>query len=391
MMVAPVTKICICFGIFLTLFLCLMTANYDYHTLLPNYWKYRNTNQIAVLNKVSNYRYFPTKQTPSQHIAFLKVHKTGSTTAQGIFLRYGLKRNLTFVVANNKSTYPNVISIEESVIPGYNIVPPPKGRRYEILCFHVVYNRSAFEGIMPNDTKYIGIVREPFQQFKSIIRYFDYAKHNKYAQFLRQFLQNITLSKNKENHNPATTVLNNRMAFEFNFPLHLFDSFSLHEVKQYLQKLDEEFDLVIINEYMEESVVLLRRMLNWDVQDVLFVNLNVNQGSSDLNKVGLKEVRLYRKYAALDYELYNFFLKRLWKQINSYGHDILEEISYYKLLRKNLESFCNSKETPILIVEESNWSSSFQVTHEDCDFMRQGEFWYLNEIMKQQYSKKTVY
>ncbi|XP_062598635.1 galactose-3-O-sulfotransferase 4-like [Saccostrea cucullata] len=389
-MVASVTKLCVFFGIFLTVFLCLMTANFDYHTPLQNYWKYRNTVQKTVPNNTSSRFYFPTKKTPSQHIAFLKVHKTGSTTAQGIFLRYGLKRNLTFVVANNKSWFPNIISLEESVIPGYNIVPPPKGKRYEILCFHVVYNRSAFEGIMPNDTKYIGIVREPFLQLKSTIRYFNYGGQNKHAQFLRNFLQNSTSTGRKENNNPATSFLNNRMAFEFNFPRHLFDSFTSHEVKQYLEILDKEFDLVIINEYMDESVVLLRRILNWNVQDVLFVNLNVNQGSSDLNKVGLKEIRLYRQYAALDYELYHFFLKRLWKQINSYGHDILEEISYYKLLRKNLENFCNSKETAILIVEESNWSSSFLVTHEDCDFMRQGEFWYLNEIMEQQYLKKIV-
>ncbi|XP_061186895.1 galactose-3-O-sulfotransferase 4-like [Saccostrea echinata] len=363
-----------------------MTAKFEYRTPLQNYWKYRNTNQIADLNNVSNSIYFPTKQTPNQHIAFLKVHKTGSTTAQGLFLRYGLKRNLTFVVANNKSWFPNIISLEESVIPGYNIIPPPKGKRYEILCFHVVYNRSAFERIMPNDTKYIGIVREPFLHFKSSIRYFNYGGHNGHAQYLRHFLQNSTSTQRKENSNPATSFLNNRMAFEFNFPLHLFDSFSSYEVKQYLEKLDKEFDLVIINEYMDESIVLLRRMLNWDVKDVLFVNLNVNQGTSDLNEIGLKEIHLHRQFATLDYELYHFFLKRLWKQIHSYGHDILEEISYYKLLRKNLENFCNSKETPILIVEESRWSSSFPVTQKDCNFMRQGEFWYLNEIMKQQYS-----
>ncbi|XP_048731153.1 galactose-3-O-sulfotransferase 3-like [Ostrea edulis] len=345
-------------------------------------------NQLRTLGSASG-RYFPTKQrTVHQHVAFLKVHKTGSTTAQGIFLRYGLHKNLTFVVPNNKSWYPNIIALNDSVIPGYNIIPPPVGKTYDILCFHVVYNRLAFEDVMPNDTKYIGIVREPFLQFDSTIRYFRFGEDHGVAQYIRLFLKNPKLYMKKMDQ-LGSTFINNRMAFEYGFPSSLFHSFDMLAVKQYLEKLDKEFHVVIVNEYMDESVILLRRVLNWDLKDILFVNLNVNPNRHDLNQVGLKEIRLYRQYAKLDYELYNFFVKRLWQQIYSYGEDILEEISYFKLLRKHLQNFCSSVDKSFLKVEESSWSSSFSVTKDDCIEMQEGEFWYLRNIMKHQYSNGT--
>jgi hypothetical protein len=351
---------------------------------------YEDMNQLKTPDGAA-WKYFPTKQRKvkvHQHIAFLKVHKTGSTTAQGIFLRYGSHRKLTFVVSSNKSWYPNVISLNDSVIPGNNIRPPPMGKNYDILCFHVLYNRHAFENIMPNDTKYIGVVREPFLQFDSTIRYFKFAEDVGAAQYIRLFLDNPRLYMKRVNSFGASLV-NNRMALEYGFPSSLFRSFDMQLARQYLEKLDKEFDVVIVNEYMDESFILLRRVLNWELKDILFINLHVSPNHLDLNKISLREIRLYRHYAKLDYELYNFFLKRLWQQINYYGRDILEEISYFKLLRKHLQNFCDVEESNSLKVEESLWSLSFNVTKDDCMEMKQTEFWHLGNIMKYQYPDRT--
>jgi hypothetical protein len=365
-------------------------VNYISHLSLKHISTYEdvNYNQPRTFDSAA-LKYFPTKQrTVYQHIAFLKVHKTGSTTAQRIFLRYGIRRNLTFVVSDNKATFPNIISLKDTVRPGSNIVPPPVGKNYDILCFHVLYNRSAFENIMPNDTKYIGVVREPFLQFDSTIRYFDLGKDVGAARYIRLFLENPTFYL-KTKDSAYASFVNNRMSLEYGFPSSLFHSFDMQLARQYLEKLDKEFDVVVVNEYMDESVILLRRVLNWELKDILFVNLQVSPNHLDLNKIGLREIRLYRHYAKLDYELYNFFLKRLWQQINSYGKDILEEISYFKLLRKHLQNFCDSKKSKLLKVEESLWSLSFNVTKDDCVEMQQTEFWHLKKIMKYQYPHRT--
>ena len=115
----------------------------------------------------------PQSKKEVQHIAFLKVHKAASSTAQNIFLRFGWYRNLTFVLspAKKPSGYPNVISLRES-LTNSNILPPPEGRQYDILCNHVFYSNEAFRKFMPNDTVFIGILREPFDLYNSILNYF---------------------------------------------------------------------------------------------------------------------------------------------------------------------------------------------------------------------------
>lgn len=316
------------------------------------------------------------------HIAFLKVHKTGSKTAQSIFLRYGIERNLTFVVPNNKSWHRNIISINDTVIPGYNIIPPPKGKHFDILCFHVVYNRTAFEKLMPNDTKYVGILREPYLQFDSTLRYFKPNEVFGNGRNVSTFLKNPQLY---ENEDVTFSFTNNRMAFEFGFPSHLFKNFNATEATNYLQKLDKEFDVVLVNEYMDESVVLLRRILNWNVRDILFLTLNKNRRKHTVDTSELEKRKLYRQYAKLDYALYEYFLVRLWRQIHFYGHDIMSEISYFKSLRKTVEVFCSTDSMADLFIQESKWNKRFSLDRRDCENMDKHEWNSVDEIISTQY------
>lgn len=70
-----------------------------------------------------------------------------------------------------KGHYDNVISQGTSLNED-NIVPPSKNNTFDILCCHVLYNRRAFQKYIPGKTAYIGIVREPFEQFIFTLKYF---------------------------------------------------------------------------------------------------------------------------------------------------------------------------------------------------------------------------
>ncbi|XP_052684609.1 galactose-3-O-sulfotransferase 2-like [Crassostrea angulata] len=341
-------------------------------------WKYdSNTNQRHKALRVAG---LPSNQKQVHHIFYLKVHKAGSSTVQNVFLRYGIDRNLTFVVPNNSSGYRNVISCTDTAIPGYNIIPSPKDKHFEMLCFHVLYNRTALDKILPNDTKYVAIVREPYLQFDSTLRYFKPVFGD--GQNVRTFLKNPHLSKNQDVRGSFT---NNRMAFEFDFPESLFRDFNSHEIQEYLKKLDEEFDVVLVNEYMEESIVLLRRILNWKVKDVIFLILNKNNVVHTVDNTELEKRQLYRQYAKLDYALYEFFFERLWRQINIFGQDIFREISYFKSLRRTVENFCLTDSGPFIFVQNSTWSESFRVSRKDCDDMLRHEKDYVDMILPRQY------
>ncbi|XP_052064237.1 galactose-3-O-sulfotransferase 2-like [Mytilus californianus] len=321
-----------------------------------------------------------------KRIAFLKVHKAGSTTAQNIFLRYGEYRNLTFVLPIIREDHlDNVISVQ-STLNDKNILPPPQNRTYDILCCHVLYSSEAFHKYMPTDTAYIGIVREPFDQFLSTLNYFRaphiferIKAHNK----VLKYLQDPTQYKHGLPYRWSMT--NNRMAIEFGFPSNLFRQYLEEESMNYLTKLDKEFQFVIIMEYFTESVVMMRRILGWTTKDVLYLRKDSARWSYSF--ADNTHRHLYERFAKLDYDLYNFFYRRLWSQIQKEGLDFNLELLYFDRLRKEVEDYCTYTvdKSSGYIVAASMWSATFVVSRDDCDYLKKSELFFVERIRRRQY------
>ncbi|XP_062566474.1 galactosylceramide sulfotransferase-like [Saccostrea cucullata] len=370
------------------------------------YWKYRRllylilpltlvfllTTNIFCIPKETHFTL--NSNTPRHHIAYIKVHKAASSTIQNILLRYGYLRNLTFVLGRNANMYPNVISITES-ITNYNIEPPPKNRTFDILCSHVIYNRDSFRAIMPRDTIYLASVREPFTVFISTLHYFrpPYIFNTNASDPISMYLTN----PGKYEPEVKNSLTNNRMAFELGFPLHLFHSKNLTGINVYLKKLDKEMDLILVVERLEESIVLLRRLLHWELQDVLYLPKNKFEELDNKTKSKLKEKfylqkgakQKFEKWATLDYILYKFAVEKLERQIQSQNADFHDEVAYFKFIRKKVEEFCLKQSRPYrnvtLTVKASVWNDRFVVDSLMCSQMILRESYFVKEIRYQQY------
>ena len=330
-----------------------------------------------------------------QHIAFLKVHKAASSTAQNIFLRFGWKRNLTFVLApaDNPSRYPNIISLRESLTET-NILPPPAGKHYDILCNHVFYEKEAFSRFMPSDAQYIGIVREPFELYKSILNYFRpryifklIEGPNPASQFLRD----------PEKYEPKGKLFyswtNNRMAIEFGFPESLVRSFNQTAVDSYLEKLGSEFAFVIVSEYFEDSVVMMRRILNWQTKDILYLSLNVAKKKNETAISQPYDRTFYKNYAKLDYAIYDFFYHRLRDQIRHEGSDYDDELLAFKDIRKSVQEFCTTSypdKPAMLDFPETRWGHKFTIDANDCRDLMRPEIPFITDIRVRQYGSKDI-
>lgn len=255
-----------------------------------------------------------------RHVAFLKVHKTASSTAQNVFLRFGDTRKLTFILAHTHgvSNYLNVISYVNSITAD-NVVPPPPGKHFEILCCHVIYNRKSFEKVLPNDTSYIGIVREPYSRFQSAVKYFN----PKHIMDIPGDHPVSVYSANPlkfEPANPRLSQTNNRMAVEFGFPDELFPGKAANGSKQkieaYLRKINREFSFIIISELFEDSMVYMKRILGWLMKDVLFINQNKSNPRPNPRKLVTEaDNKLLSNFLYLDIALYNFAMKRFEEQV----------------------------------------------------------------------------
>ena len=311
-----------------------------------------------------------TKGPEVTHVAFLKVHKTASSTAQNVFLRFGDERNLSFILAHTKgeSGWLNVISYNNTITPK-NIVSPPKGGHFDLLCNHVIYNRQSFERVLPKDTEYVGIVREPISRFQSAIKYFC-------PGFILKILGDtplLTYSKDPlkyEPNDPRKSQTNNRMAVEFGFPEKLFpgqsQSESKSEINKYLQKIDAEFKFIIISERFAESMVLMKRLLNWSAKDVLYLDQNVAKSATNPRKVVPEEAKsALRNFLNLDIALYKFAIDRFNKQVKAGGDDFQAEVAAFKVVRHDVKDFCSSNRFT-MTVKANKWDEGFEITKKDC-------------------------
>lgn len=320
------------------------------------------------------------------HVAFLKVHKTGSSSVQNIFLRFGYSRNLTFVLAHDKkelaeSAYPNMISYSNSLTEK-NIVPPPEGRHYEIMCCHVIFNRTQFEKYLPTDTYYIGLVREPITRLESAIRYFNLFSNNNLSEYAAN-----PLKLEKGPH----SMSNNRMAFEFGYPLTLFPN--SHEkptdlqkaIDEYTKELFQRFDLIMINERMDESLVLMKRVLNWHVKDILYTEKLVAKRMT--RRFNDTDIRNLKTFLYLDHHLYQRALDEFSAKVTDLGDEFQEEVANYQKEKSMASEFCMKSNISFIEFSGTKWNSKYTVTREDCDLLNKFEINFIQTIRLKQYGK----
>lgn len=353
--------------------------------LTNKYTEYKSDGANISSTSVSSYHvtkplHHSTCKEKKTNAAFLKVHKAGSTTVMNIFLRFAVGNDLNIVLPKKwQGSGFNYLGYGKT-LSRKNIVPLPSNETYNILCNHVIYDKAGFDDVMPADSAYIGIIREPASHFVSASVYYGFYNHVRKIMFNRYKLNltdsypknNNVLSeflKNPNDFNVSTVYVRNRMSYDFGVNPRLFNNKVFMDY--YLKQLDKDFKLVMIMEYFPESLILLKRVLCWDLKDILYVPLNINSRKSTSNvSLSADDLRRLRRWNYADFRLYNHFNRTFWKQVQKEGEGFHEEVKHFKEVQKNVTQFCrNLDQDRFLYVEESRWNQDFTVVHEDCVFM----------------------
>ncbi|XP_067940013.1 galactosylceramide sulfotransferase-like [Watersipora subatra] len=138
-----------------------------------------------------------------------------------------------------------------------------------------------------------------------------------------------------------TQVHNNFIQY-LGFDVHL--SNNLTAVKEYIHFIERKFLLVMITEYFDESLVLLRRLMNWSMADIFYKRSNAGQTKSGTVFIGEeKEKLLNLEHNLADQMLYKHFNHSLWVKIEK-EQGFKEELEIFKRLNKKVEEFCFSDE-----------------------------------------------
>ena len=152
------------------------------------------------------------------------------------------------------------------------------------------------------------VVRDPVDLFESMYGYM--RMENTYHVGLRQFVQLVG--------NESAALLTNRrqsgqfgrnsMAWDWGIQPNLFDNDVILE--QRLRSLDAQFQLVLVAERLEESLVLLRHLLCWPVETVTHLVINQRKRDKIVALTAAERQRL-RKWLRVDYLLYDHYVQLL--------------------------------------------------------------------------------
>lgn len=295
---------------------------------------------------------------PRKNIVFLKTHKCASSTIQNVLLRYGESRNLTFVLPTTLNYLGHPAPFNRMFVPY-----PTEKMEFNILAHHSRFNYQEMRLLMPEDTAFITIVRNPSDLVESIFNY--YRLDDIFETDLEGLVQNDSLARDFTYKRYYKRIGFNQMSFDLGLDAN--DFFIEKVVLRFCRLLDEQFDLVMVAERVDESLILLMDLMGWTLDDVMAFRLNARKSSykSKLSSDGLRHLR---GWDMADQIIYEYFQQRFEERVNNYGRAKMDiALSRFRQKQQGLYESCvidaKDKDTTESALKDNETISFFEKQH----------------------------
>ena len=186
-------------------------------------------------------------------------------------------------------------------------------------------------------THYITILRESAEQFESVFNYYNVARRYrnlKASASLEGFFQNPEYYWNRK----SGPLLRNPALFDLGLDT-MTSNLELTTVYEYINFLQQEFDLVLLQEYFDESLVLLKRRFCWEIEDILYFKLN-ERTDKEKGTLTSDTREKIRKWNWGDVLLYDVFNQTLWEMIAQEGPEFYDDLALFRKEMKAMETAC---------------------------------------------------
>ena len=288
---------------------------------------------------------------PNTSILFLKTHKTGSSTIQNILYRLVDTRDLSVAIpcsGKHSLQYPSPFKYRSFKTLYARCFPDEEVNRakFDIVCNHARYSED-LQDLLISDNKFLfTVLRSPASLIKSSFSYF--------FKDVSAFEEAGTLSKfleHPERYWNTTSKMwwfaRNGMSFDLGYekPDALdpnFEGTLLEDHDNFIKNLEQKFDFVMITEYMDHGLLVLKKMLNLSFDDIVYMTANKNLKAHDkfINQTLLKlQNDFAENFASLDLKLYKHFNTTFWKTVDIYGVSE-EELELFRRHRENVFKRC---------------------------------------------------
>ena len=279
---------------------------------------------------------------PIHHIYFHRTHKTGSSTVGTILLSYGVRRNHKIVLDPDLADmhWPAPLELNQFS----RLV---KSDEAKIFVSHIRFNKGPVNSVFPKpEAKYITIVRHPVSQFKSAWVYYSISRlthipANTINTFLKSSdaLQEIQKRLNKSEFPERFFHFSNSNLYDMGLEQENIQNMKL--VESYIDKMEREFDLVMITEYFDESLILLKRLLCLEFQDIVYIKLRSKKKKINFEKEVEKNILTWNRADAI---LYDHFNKTFWRKVREVGSTFDEELKTFRRVNQEYQESCKSTE-----------------------------------------------
>ncbi|XP_072232881.1 galactose-3-O-sulfotransferase 3 isoform X2 [Leuresthes tenuis] len=277
------------------------------------------------------------------NIVFLKTHKTASTTTQNLLFRFAESNNLTVALpvqtCSHQFCYPLTFT-SQFVHP--HTLPA------NMITNHMRFNKTALKHLMPNDTIYITILREPSSMFESLFTY--YSNHCQSFKRVPNGSLEAFLEEPSRYYRPEekeSMYARNTLTFDLGGDKDRPATDALY-AQAFTAEVEQVFSLVMISEYFDESLVLLRHLLSWDLDDILYVKLNMRTASSKKSLTQGLPAKI-RAWNSIDAYLYDHFNATLWRKLSALGLAcVAREVKLLRQSQEKLMRSCFGGQIPLL-------------------------------------------
>ena len=294
---------------------------------------------------------------PKKNLYFLRTHQTGTSSVTNIFYRYGQEHELNFVMYPLKLhlNYPGKIGIIY-----LERVKPKTG--YNILCQYMRHRRMDVLRMLEKGAIFTTLLRHPVDQFLSVFHNFDIKSEirtlqvhqNPYEEFFRDPHKLALMSSDTMFH-----LIQNSMSFDLGLSPPKFKNESA--IDEFISAIDKDFHLVMILELLDESLVLLKRLMCWELKEIIYVKLSLNNEYGASISENIREKIL--DWNSVDFKLYDYFHKKMKKIIDEQDDGFREEVALFKKLNADFSRECYGKLLPVYSSNKIGYT--LQETHTD--------------------------
>ena len=313
---------------------------------------------------------------PRQHVLYLKTHKTGSTTIYSILAEFCRARELLPLLPRDVhiNLYAKFHASQLLLHKGVS--------QYDMLFNHMVFEPKVLN-YLPNDTFKFTTLRDPLRQFISSFRFFSQYKDQSYLQNIPGPEPMITFLSDPKRYEAKgmRSLTNNRQSVDLGFDLRYSVNDTSYIIR-FVKQVEENFDLVLITEYFDESLVLLKRLLGWSTCDILyFQKWKSAHQSDDVDPVLRK---LHRHHSVADRCLYFHFLG-VFKQVLSTQRDVPGEVEEFRSVLRQVGQFCDGHTGQRqLVIPAGRWTDRVAILKSKCEWLKLDEVSFTRHLQKTQ-------